>query len=156
MNERSFPKVNIVLIEPEIPPNTGNIARLAVGIGAALHLVGKLGFSTDEKTLKRAGLDYWEYLDLHYHRSLEDIYQEFPDGRFFYATRKGKRLYTEVAYRQGDFLVFGKESTGLPQDLLDNHGDDTITIPTTGPMRSLNLSNAVAVIAYELIRQVMR
>jgi tRNA (cytidine/uridine-2'-O-)-methyltransferase len=156
MNELSFPKVNIVLIEPEIPPNTGNISRLAVGIGAALHLVGKLGFSTDEKTLKRAGLDYWEYLDLHYHRSLEDLCQEFPDGRFFYATRKGKRLYTEVAYRQGDFLVFGKESTGLPQDLLDNHGDDTITIPTTGPMRSLNLSNAVAVVAYELIRQVMR
>ncbi len=156
MNELSFPKVNIVLIEPEIPPNTGNIARLAVGIGAALHLVGKLGFSTDEKTLRRAGLDYWEYLDLHYHRSLEDLYQEFPDSRFFYATRKGRRLYTEVAYRQGDFLVFGKESTGLPQDLLDNHGDNTITIPTTGPMRSLNLSNAVAVVAYELIRQVMR
>jgi tRNA (cytidine/uridine-2'-O-)-methyltransferase len=145
--------VNIVLVEPEIPPNTGSVARLAVGVGATLHLVGKLGFRTDDSALKRAGLDYWKYLDLHFYHSLEELYARYPKGRFFYASRRGKRLYTEVRYREGDFLVFGKETRGLPEDLLKTHMDRTIVIPMTGPMRSLNLSNAVSVVTYELIRQ---
>jgi tRNA (cytidine/uridine-2'-O-)-methyltransferase len=148
-----LPKFHIVLIEPEIPPNTGNIARLSVGVGATLHLVGKLGFRTDEKHLRRAGLDYWEYLDLHYHDSFSALQESYPEGRFFYASRKGKRRYTEVNYREGDFLVFGKETKGLPDDLLRENADRTITIPMTGRMRSLNLSNAVAIVSYEMIRQ---
>ena len=154
MNDRSLPKVHIVLVEPEIPPNTGSVARLSVGIGASLHLVGKLGFSTDEKTVKRAGLDYWDYLDLHYHDSLDDLYAKYPDGRFFYATKKVGRLYTDVQFREGDFLVFGKETLGLPEEVLNNNADFTITIPMKDPMRSLNLANAVAVVVYEVIRQV--
>ncbi len=153
MTDLRLPHFHIVLIEPEIPPNTGNIARLSVGVGATLHLVGKLGFRTDEKHLRRAGLDYWEYLDLHYHDSLSELQQAYPEGRFFYASRKGKRYYTDVAYREGDFLVFGKETKGLPEALLRANADHTITIPMTGRMRSLNLSNAVAIVSYEVIRQ---
>ena len=151
-----MPKFNIVLVEPKIPPNTGSIARLAVGVGATLHLVGKLGFSTDERSLKRAGLDYWKYLDLHYHDSLDDLHGKHPNGRFFYATKKTKRLYTEVSYLEGDFIVFGSETSGLSEDILKKYSDFTISIPMTGPMRSLNLSNAVSVVAYELIRQFMK
>lgn len=153
METLRLPSFHIVLVEPEIPPNTGNIARLSVGVGASLHLVGKLGFRTDEKHLRRAGLDYWEYLDLHYHDSLAALQKAYPEGRFFYASRKGKRRYTEVNYREGDFLVFGKETKGLPDELLRGNADRTIHIPMTGRMRSLNLSNAVAIVSYEMIRQ---
>ncbi len=151
-----IPRFNIVLVEPTIPPNTGSIARLAVGVGAGLHLVGKLGFSTDDKSLKRAGLDYWKYLDLQYHDTLDNLHDRYPDGRFFYATKKSKRFYTEINYMEGDFIVFGSETRGLPADVLKRYADSTISIPMTGPMRSLNLSNAVSVVSYELIRQLMR
>lgn len=156
MQLSSLPKINIVLVEPEIPPNTGNIARLAVGVGAALHLVGKLGFRTDDRAVKRAGLDYWEYLDLHYHESLAGMIRQNPEGRFFFATKRGKHLYTDVRYREGDFIVFGKETEGLPEDVVNAHADRTISIPMTGPMRSLNLANAVSVVTYELVRQLMQ
>lgn len=149
----TFPHFNIVLFEPEIPPNTGSIARLAVGVGASLHLVGKLGFSTDERAVKRAGLDYWKHLDLHYHDSLEALWAKYPDGRFFYATTKTARLYTDVSFKPGDFLVFGPETRGLPANVIAANPGSTITIPMTGIMRSLNLSNAVSVVSYELIRQ---
>jgi len=155
MQLSSLPKMNIVLVEPEIPPNTGSIARLAVGLGASLHLVGKLGFRTDDRAVKRAGLDYWEYLDLHFHESLADLVCQYPEGRFFFATKRGKHLYTDVRYREGDFLVFGKETEGLPEEVVSAHADQTISIPMTGPMRSLNLANAVSVVTYELIRQLM-
>jgi len=151
-----MPKFHIVLVEPKIPPNTGSIARLAVGVGATLHLVGKLGFSTDERSLKRAGLDYWKYLDLYYHDSLDELHKQYPNGRFLYATKKTKRLYTELDYLEGDFIVFGSETSGLSSDVLKKHADSTILIPMTGPMRSLNLSNAVSVVAYELIRQLTK
>jgi len=127
-----------------------------VGVGATLHLVGKLGFSTDERSLKRAGLDYWKYLDLQYHDSLDELHGQYPDGRFFYASKKTDRLYTKVNYLQDDFLVFGSETSGLPDDVLKRYADSTILIPMTGQMRSLNLSNAVSVVAYELIRQLMK
>lgn len=110
--------MNIVLVEPEIPQNTGNISRTCAVTGASLHLVGKLGFSTDDKYLKRSGLDYWHMLDLHYYASLEELYAKFPQGRFFYATTKGGNLYTQPEYRENDFLVFGKETKGLPEELL--------------------------------------
>jgi tRNA (cytidine/uridine-2'-O-)-methyltransferase len=153
MKKITLPKIHIVLVEPEIPPNTGNVARLAVGIGASLHLVGKLGFRVDDRTLKRAGLDYWEFLDLHYHDSLEALEEEYTESRFFYVSRKGDRFYTEPEYREGDFLVFGKETCGLPDDLLQRYPERTISIPMADPMRSLNMSNAVAVVTYECVRQ---
>jgi len=149
-----MPRFHVVLVEPEIPPNTGAISRLCVGVGATLHLVGKLGFRTDDRSLKRAGLDYWEHLSLQYHPSLEELWESYPSARFFYASRKGQVLYTDVRYREGDMLVFGKETEGLPDDLLGRYPDQTIRIPTLEKMRCLNLANAVSVVAYELIRQV--
>ncbi len=148
-----LPKFHVVLVEPEIPPNTGAIARLCVGVGATLHLVGRLGFSTDDRALRRAGLDYWEDVDLHYHPALEDVWRAYPEARFYYASRKGKTLYTDIRYQEGDMLVFGKETEGLPDSLLDRFPGQTIRIPTLARMRSLNLANSVAVVAYELIRQ---
>ena len=156
MQFSSLPKINIVLVEPEIPPNTGNIARLAVGVGAVLHLVGKLGFRTDDKAVKRAGLDYWDHLDLHFHDSLAGLIGQYPQGRFFFATKRGKHLYTEIRYREEDFIVFGKETQGLPDEIVTAHADRTIAIPMIGPMRSLNLANAVSVVTYEVVRQLMQ
>lgn len=145
---------NIVLIEPEIPPNTGNIARLTAATGAALHLVGKLGFSIDDRYLKRAGLDYWDKVDLKQWDSLEQLQQQYPEGRFWYlSTKVARNSYEEGIYQPGDFLVFGKETAGLPAELLAAHPEQCLTIPMPGKVRSLNLSNAVAVVLYEALRQ---
>ena len=145
--------MHIVLVEPEIPQNTGNISRTCAVTGASLHLVGKLGFSTDDKYLKRSGLDYWHLLDLHYHNSFEELRQQYPAGRFFFASTKAGRVYSEITYQADDFLVFGKETKGLPEDLLQANLSACIRIPMISDARSLNLSNSVAIILYEALRQ---
>ena len=145
-------KINVVLYEPEIPANTGNIARLCVCTGASLYLVGKLGFALTDKYVKRSGMDYWENVDLHKVVSMEEMYRQFPSGRFFYLTTKSKKVYTDIEFKDGDFLVFGPESRGLPQEYVTQ--DTAITLPMVEGQRSLNLSNSVAVTVYEVIRQI--
>jgi len=145
---------NIVLIEPEIPPNTGNIARLCAATGSRLHLVGKLGFSTDDRYLKRAGLDYWEFVDIRYWQDLDGLKAGFPDGRYYYLTTKAARTYLDVRFQPGDFIVFGKETKGLPEELLAANPDTSITIPMpAGKVRSLNLSTSAGIVLYEALRQ---
>ena len=145
---------HIVLIEPEIPPNTGNIGRLCAATGAHLHLVGKLGFSLDDKHLKRAGLDYWTEVKLRRWESLEQLQAEFPNGRFWYLSKKAEHSYIHVEYRRGDFLVFGKETLGLPEELLDKVGQQALRIPIFSPaVRSLNLANSAAIVLFEALRQ---
>lgn len=145
---------NIVLIEPEIPPNTGNIARLSTATAANLHLVGKLGFSIEDRYLKRAGLDYWDKVNLKLWDSLEQLQAAHPVGRFWYlSTRADKSCYETGLYQNGDFLVFGRETAGLPEELLAANQEQCLTIPMPGRVRSLNLSNAVAVVLYEALRQ---
>ncbi len=147
-------KFQIVLIEPEIPPNTGNIARLCAATGAVLHLVGKLGFSIADRYLKRAGLDYWDKVELKQWKDIEALQQYYPDARFWYLSTKVVRsCYDQGIYQPGDFLVFGKETAGLPADLLNANQGRCLTIPMPGKVRSLNLSNAVAVVLYEALRQ---
>ena len=144
-------KLNIVLYEPEIPQNTGNIARLCACCGASLYLVGKLGFSLSDKYTKRAGLDYWDSVDLHKIESMEELYRMFPQGTFYYLTTKTDKLYTDIKFKDGDFIVFGPETRGLPEKYVtDEHAR---TIPMLPNQRSLNLSNSVAIVAYEAIRQ---
>ncbi|HEY9720376.1 MAG TPA: tRNA (cytidine(34)-2'-O)-methyltransferase [Oscillatoriaceae cyanobacterium] len=145
--------LHIVLVEPEIPPNTGNVSRLCVGIDATLHLVGPLGFDIGDRQLKRAGLDYWKDLRLERHDSLEAMFARYPQARCVYTSSSADRLYTEHRYAREDFLIFGKETQGLPRELLARVADQTVRIPHWGPVRSLNLSNAVAVVAYEAMRQ---
>lgn len=145
--------MHIVLVEPEIPANTGNIARTCAVTGARLHLVGKLGFSTEDKYLKRAGLDYWHLLDITYHDSLEQFLERHSTARLHLATTRGGRWYTDVPYGPDDFLVFGKETQGLPRELLAARPDQCIRIPMLPGVRSLNLSNAVAIVLYEALRQ---
>ncbi|MFX4301396.1 tRNA (uridine(34)/cytosine(34)/5-carboxymethylaminomethyluridine(34)-2'-O)-methyltransferase TrmL [Alicyclobacillus tolerans] len=145
--------MHIVLVEPEIPANTGNIARTCSATGSVLHLVRPLGFSTDDRQLKRAGLDYWHLLDIRYHDSMEEIWKAYADRRFHYASTKGGRYYSEANYQDGDFLVFGKETKGLPEEMLEAHREEVIRIPMRRDARSLNLSNAVAIVAYEALRQ---
>ncbi len=144
-------KLNIALYEPEIPQNTGNIARLCACTGASLYLVGKLGFSLSSKYTKRAGLDYWDSVDLHKVESMDDLYKENPDATFYYLTTKTKRKYTEVQFKDGDFIVFGPETRGLPEKYVTDK--NALTIPMKEGQRSLNLSNSVAIVAYEAIRQ---
>lgn len=144
---------HIVLIEPEIPPNTGNIARLCGATCTVLHLVGKLGFSTDDRTLKRAGLDYWSEVDVRYWRDFEQLQDAFPGARFFYTSKKAGKSYVEADFREGDFLVFGKETQGLPEDLLERNRESSIRIPIFGRVRSLNLSTAAGIVLYEALRQ---
>ncbi len=145
---------HIVLIEPEIPPNTGNIGRLCAATGTVLHLVGKLGFSIDDKHLKRAGLDYWPEVNLQRWDSLVALQTRFPDGRFWYMSKKAEKNYTQVEFTAGDFLVFGKETKGLPEELLDRAGDMALRIPIfSSAVRSLNLANSAAIILYEGLRQ---
>lgn len=147
--------LNVVLVEPEIPQNTGNISRTCVLTRSSLHLVRPLGFSLDDRHLKRAGLDYWPYLDIHYYDSLQEVYDKYPGARFFYSSTKGKITYTDMKYQQGDFLVFGKETAGLPRDLLEKNMDRCIRIPMVKEStRSLNLSNSVAIVMYEALRQI--
>ena len=144
-------KMNIVLYEPEIPQNTGNIARLCACTGASLYLVGKLGFSLSSKYTKRAGLDYWDSVDIHKIDCMEDLYSEFPNSNFYYLTTKSKKVYTDITFTDGDFLVFGPETRGLPEQYVTDK--NAITIPMREGQRSLNLSNSVAIVAYEVIRQ---
>ncbi|MTI85943.1 MAG: tRNA (uridine(34)/cytosine(34)/5-carboxymethylaminomethyluridine(34)-2'-O)-methyltransferase TrmL [Firmicutes bacterium] len=145
--------MHIVLVEPEIPGNTGNISRTCAITGTELHLVKPLGFSVDDKHLKRAGLDYWHDLGIHYHENFQEILAQYKNHRFFYATTKAAKTYTSVKYGENDFLVFGKETTGLPEWLLLANKDTCIRIPMKTNVRSLNLSNSVAVILFEALRQ---
>ena len=144
---------NIVLFEPEIPQNTGNIVRLCACTGSNLFLVGKLGFSLSDKYLKRAGLDYWESVNITKYDTLEQLKNDYPDSDFYYLTTKTKNLYTSKNFKNGDFFVFGPETRGLPESLLNSNKDKSITIPMNEGQRSLNLSNSVAIVAYEHIRQ---
>lgn len=144
---------HIVLVEPEIPANTGNISRTCAATGTWLHLVRPLGFDTDDRTLKRAGLDYWHAVKLEYHDSFREVKEKYKDARFFFATTKAKRLYTDISFRDGDFLVFGKETKGLAPEILAEHPDSLMRMPMTDDVRSLNLSNSAAIILYEGLRQ---
>lgn len=145
---------NIVLIEPEIPPNTGNIARLCAATGSVLHLVGKLGFSLDDRYLKRAGLDYWEFVTLKQWPDLETLQSAASDGRFFYLSTKVKRSYLEAGFQPGDYIVFGKETKGLPEELLQANPETSFTIPMPSEkVRSLNLSTSAGIVLYEALRQ---
>ena len=145
--------INIVLHEPEIPQNTGNIARTCAATGAALHLIRPLGFTIDDKKLKRAGLDYWHHLDITYYDGLEDFYQKNPDAKVFYFTTKARHVYTEISYPSPVFIMFGKETKGLPEELLLKNPDTCVRLPMREGLRSLNLSNTVAVAVYEILRQ---
>lgn len=145
--------LNIVLYEPEIPQNTGNIARLCACIGAKLYLVGRLGFSLSDKYLKRAGLDYWDKLEIEHIECLEKLMLENNDSNFYFFTTKSKNIYTKFTYKQGDFLVFGPETRGLDENLLKKYSSSCATIPMKKETRSLNLSNSVAIAAYEAVRQ---
>lgn len=145
---------HIVLVEPEIPGNTGNISRTCAATGTWLHLVRPLGFTINDKYLKRAGLDYWPAVKLEYHDSFREVEERYKDHRFFFATTKAKRRYTDFAFQDEDFFVFGKETAGLPQHILDAHPDSLMRIPMSGAVRSLNLSNSAAIVVYEALRQV--
>lgn len=145
---------HIVLVEPEIPANTGNIARTCAATGAHLHLVRPLGFNTDDKALKRAGIDYWHAVIIEYHDSYAEVEHKYADHRFFFATTKAEQSYADFEFKDGDFFVFGKESAGLPRDLLLQNSETCLRLPMTDQVRSLNLSNSAAVIIYEALRQV--
>lgn len=147
-------QLNIVMVEPEIPQNTGNVARTCAATGAALHLVKPLGFEIDDKKLKRAGLDYWHFLDITYYESLDEFMEKHKDKAMFYFTTKAPRCYTEVDFPDEVYLLFGKETKGLPEPFLKEHYDDRcVRIPMIDEARSLNLSNSVAIAAYEYLRQ---
>lgn len=145
--------VNIVLVEPEIPQNTGNISRTCAVTGASLHLVEPLGFSIDEKHVRRAGLDYWDQLDLHIYKNLEAFFEANRDGEFFYFSTKAKKTHCDITYPDNCFLVFGKETKGLPEPLIFSNLDRAVRIPMRKGLRSLNLSNSVAIAVYEVFRQ---
>lgn len=155
MSESKEPLINIVLVEPEIPPNTGNISRTCAITGAKLHLVKPLGFSIDDKHVKRAGLDYWDHLDMEIHESLDDFLKKYGDRKLFLATTHGGVCYTDVHYDAGCFILFGKETAGLPKDLIAAHPDTAVRIPMGDhpDLRSLNLSNSAAIVLYEALRQ---
>ena len=145
---------NIVLVEPEIPQNAGNIARTCAVTGCSLHMVRPLGFEVSDKYLKRAGLDYWNLVDIHYYDSIEEVLEKFYNGKnFFFFSTKAKQIHSDAKYKDGDFLVFGKETKGLPEPLLEKHYDECVRIPMMGETRSLNLSNSVCVGVYEGLRQ---
>ena len=145
--------IHIVLIEPEIPQNTGNIARTCAATGSELHLVEPLGFQLSDKYLKRAGLDYWHLVNVHVHKDFAELLEQYPGGEFYYASTKAPRSYAQVSYPKDVFLVFGRESRGLPENLLERVYDRCIRIPMVEGARSLNLSNSVAIVAYEALRQ---
>lgn len=145
--------IHIVLIEPEIPQNTGNIARTCAATGSELHLVEPLGYKLEDKYLKRAGLDYWPLVKVHVHPDFSDVLKQYPDAQFYYASTKAPRSYAQVEYPEDVFLVFGRESRGLPENLLERVYDRCIRIPMVSGARSLNLSNSVAIVCYEALRQ---
>ncbi|MBJ6726933.1 tRNA (cytidine(34)-2'-O)-methyltransferase [Geomesophilobacter sediminis] len=144
---------HIVLVEPEIPPNTGNIARLCGATGTVLHLVGKLGFSTDDRYLKRAGLDYWSEVEIHYWENLEELAKAYPGARFIYTSKKAAKSHVAMEFKEGDFIVFGKETRGLPEELIDANPETSVRIPILGKVRSLNLSTSAGIVLYEALRQ---
>ena len=144
---------NIVLVEPEIPQNTGNISRTCAVTDSSLHLIKPLGFSIEEKHLRRAGLDYWQYLDLHVYESLDEFFEKNNGGEFYYFSTKAPKRYTDVTYPDGAFLIFGKETKGLSEELLEKNLERCVRIPMKGALRSLNLSNSVAIAIYEALRQ---
>lgn len=146
--------MHIVLVEPEIPGNTGNIARLCAATGASLHLVRPLGFSVDDRYLKRAGLDYWHLVDIHYYDSVEEVLAAYPDAPRFLLTTHAHCSYTRVEYTKDSLLIFGKESAGLPEAFRMAHEDECIRIPMVPEARSLNLANSVSIVLYEALRQV--
>ena len=145
---------HIVLVEPEIPQNAGNIARTCAATGTALHMIRPLGFEVSDRYLKRAGLDYWHLVKISYHDSFEELQAEFPNARFFYFTTKGRHRHSDVSFQDGDFLVFGPETRGISEDLLSKNSATCLTIPMREGQRSLNLSNSVAIVVYEAIRQI--
>ena len=146
-------KINIVLFEPEIPANTGNIGRTCVATDTRLHLIEPLGFSLDEKNLKRAGMDYWKELDVSTYKNWDEFLQKNPDAKIYMATTKAPNVYSEVKYEPDCYIMFGKESAGIPEEILVKHKEDSVRIPMNGEIRSLNLSNSVAIILYEALRQ---
>lgn len=145
--------IHVVLLEPEIPQNTGNIARTCAATGASLHLIKPLGFSIDDKHMKRAGLDYWDSLDLHVYENLEDFYKKNPGAFVYYFSKKAKHVYSEIDYPDDVYLCFGRESVGLPEELLKKNEDRSLRMPMKEGLRSLNLSNTVAIAVYEVLRQ---
>lgn len=145
---------NIVLVEPEIPQNTGNISRTCAATNSTLHLIRPFGFEISDRTVKRAGLDYWQYLDVRYYDSFQELFDKYYNGNnFYFMSTKGSKVYSDVKFKDGDFLIFGKESHGLPEPLLKEHYDETLRIPMWQNLRSLNLSNSVALTLYEALRQ---
>ena len=145
--------LNIVLYEPEIPSNTGNIGRTCVATGTRLHLIEPLGFRLNEKTVRRAGMDYWEHLDVTRYDDWTDFLERNPGAKIYMATTKAKHVYTEVSYEPDCYIMFGKESAGIPEEILVRHPDECIRIPMLGATRSLNLANSVAIVLYEALRQ---
>ncbi len=145
--------MNIVLFEPEIPQNTGNIGRTCVATGTRLHLIGPMGFQITEKAVKRAGMDYWKYLDVTEYDGYEDFLEKNPGAKIYMATTKAKQRYTDVSYEEDCYIMFGKESAGIPEEILINHPDTCIRIPMNPDIRSLNLSNSAAIVLYEALRQ---
>ena len=146
-------KLNIVLYEPEIPANTGNIGRTCVATGTKLHLIEPLGFSLSEKALKRAGMDYWSQLEVERYVNYEDFLQRNPGAKIYMATTKAKKIYSEASYEPDCYIMFGKESAGIPEEILVEHPEECVRIPMIGETRSLNLSNSVAIVLYEALRK---
>jgi len=149
----TLPPLHVVLVEPEIPPNTGNVARLCAATGSVLHLVGTLGFRIDEKAVRRAGIDYWHLVDVRHHLDLAHFRHTLPDTRWRLFSASAEQSYLDADFRPGDALLFGRESVGLPDDLLQEHRASVFGIPTLGAVRSLNLANAVSIVLYEGLRQ---
>lgn len=146
-------ELNIVLFEPEIPANTGNIGRTCVATGTRLHLIEPLGFRLDEKSIRRAGMDYWKDLDVTRYINYQDFLNKNPGAKIYMATTKGKHVYTDVSYEPDCYIMFGKESAGIPEEILVEHPEECVRIPMIGETRSLNLSNSVAIVLYEALRQ---
>ena len=146
-------KIGIVLLEPEIPQNTGNIARTCAATGASLHLIEPMGFTVTDAKLKRAGLDYWDKLDITYYKNIEDFYNKTAGGEYFYFSTKAPRVYTEISYPDNCYLIFGKETAGIPESILKQNLDRCVRIPMRETLRSLNLSNSAAIAVYEVLRQ---
>ncbi|MCF8009956.1 MAG: tRNA (uridine(34)/cytosine(34)/5-carboxymethylaminomethyluridine(34)-2'-O)-methyltransferase TrmL [Clostridiales bacterium] len=145
--------MHVVLVEPEIPGNTGNIARTCSVTGTGLHLVKPLGFNVDDAHLKRAGLDYWYLLNIHYHENIQEVFRLYPYNNFYFISTKGESCYTEAGFYENDFLVFGKETAGLPAWIISKYRKNCLRIPMLNNVRSLNLSNSVSIVLYECLRQ---
>lgn len=146
--------MHVVLYQPEIPPNVGNIARLCAATNTTLHLVGKLGFIVNNRHYQRAGLDYWEFLNLETHETLDEVFEKYPKGKVYYLSTKATKNFTDVKFEDDDLLVFGPETRGLPENMIFENPETAIKIPMFGNVRSLNISNSVAIVLYEGLRQI--